>query len=426
MRILILTTFFPPLNSIASLRPYSWAKYWSLKGHDVTVLTMEQPTQPSTDLQFQNPGFRVISVAPPAFFSRFKKQYQEGKKNPEKVSFLKKWAMRLYHYLRYRRGIFHSCRMPDFADLWIPAANRALEKEGMWDLVVSTAGPYAVHVVAEKLKRQKRTRRWIADYRDNWSDNHIYPGLFPFNWIEEKLERKLMRSADCITATSLAFATKMQTRYQKKGEKARIEVIENGFDPHDFAALSLEKVFPADGKFRIVYTGTIYPEKQDPSPFFQAVAEMAEKRLEVVFVGHQLDHLDKLIRHYGIESYVKIAGFVSRDQALRMQRDADLLLFIVWKDLAERGVYSGKIYEYLFSGTEILAIGAEGMEESQSLILESKTGVALHAVSEIKLFLEKKVAASPNKKVSPDPAVLQRYDRRILAHKLLDLMPSIL
>lgn len=420
MRILIIATFFPPLNSIASLRPYSWAKCWSLAGHDVTVLTMQKPPHPTTDLHLPNTGFQVVEVPLPRFLQALKKDYQETRQAGQKTSLIKRGLIRIYDYLRYKRGLFHSCRMPDFADFWIGRAGKVAEELGPWDLVVSTAGPYAVHIIAEKLKKRGMAKRWIADYRDNWSDNHIYPGLFPFSWIESILEKKLMRSADAITATSAPFAAKMQSRYDCK---ARVQVIENGFDPDDFASLPPASIFPNDGKFRIVYTGTIYPGKQDPSSFFQAVSELSQEldQLEILFVGHQLEHLSDLIRHFGIERHVRILGFVSREEALRMQRDAHLLLFIVWKDLAERGVYSGKIYEYLFSGTRIMAIGAKGMDDSQQLIVESGTGVALHHVSEIKNFLIAQSSQGKKQVVDADQQILARFNRQTLAHKLLHL-----
>ena len=62
MKILIITHYFPPLNSIASLRPYSWAKYWTKVGHDVTVLTTKK--FPSDNLTMEMPynGFQTIEV----------------------------------------------------------------------------------------------------------------------------------------------------------------------------------------------------------------------------------------------------------------------------------------------------------------------------------------------------------------------------
>ncbi len=228
-----------------------------------------------------------------------------------------------------------------------------------------------------------------------------------------------MRSATLITATSVPFAAKMKARYRDK-----VDVVENGFDPDDFAALPAASIFPDDGKFRIVYTGTIYPGKQDATPFFQALGELAQnpilENLEVLFVGHQLEHLTALAHRFHVAPYVRILGFVNREEALRMQRDAHLLLFIVWKDLSERGVFSGKIYEYLFSGTEIMAIGAEGMEESQALILESGAGVALHQVAAIKQSLIEKLRLKKKTAIQPVAEVLGRYNRHSLAQKLLE------
>ena len=61
MKILIVSTFFPPQNSIASLRPYSWAKWWSRAGHDVTVLTTEKEEW-ANNLNLDCSGFTVIKT----------------------------------------------------------------------------------------------------------------------------------------------------------------------------------------------------------------------------------------------------------------------------------------------------------------------------------------------------------------------------
>ena len=44
-KILIISYCFPPLNVIASLRVYSWAKYWSRMGYEVCVLTAKKTTE---------------------------------------------------------------------------------------------------------------------------------------------------------------------------------------------------------------------------------------------------------------------------------------------------------------------------------------------------------------------------------------------
>ena len=41
-KILIISYDWTPRNSIGVHRPYSWAKYWSLNGYEVTVLTSKK------------------------------------------------------------------------------------------------------------------------------------------------------------------------------------------------------------------------------------------------------------------------------------------------------------------------------------------------------------------------------------------------
>ena len=60
MKILIVSTYFPPANSIASLRPYSWAKWWSRAGHDITVLTTEKDKR-SNDFKLDCKGFKILT-----------------------------------------------------------------------------------------------------------------------------------------------------------------------------------------------------------------------------------------------------------------------------------------------------------------------------------------------------------------------------
>ncbi|MCK5687273.1 hypothetical protein KAJ27_24270 [bacterium] len=43
MRILVVSYYFPPMNSVASLRIFSWARVWADAGHRITVLTAPKP-----------------------------------------------------------------------------------------------------------------------------------------------------------------------------------------------------------------------------------------------------------------------------------------------------------------------------------------------------------------------------------------------
>lgn len=406
MRILIVSTFFPPLNSIASLRPHSWAKFWSLEGHDVTVLTMEKLPCPANDLKLPCEGFKVIEAPAPSLLKKLK----QGNPTPSKES-KQGWKSRCIEYLRFKKGVFNACRMPDFTDLWVRPALKAVASEAPYDLVISTAGPYSTHIVAHRIKKRGQAKKWVADYRDTWSNNYIYPGLAPFKWFETWLEKSLLKNADLITTVSEPFAEQFKVLH-----RSPVLSIENGFDPSDLEALSAASIFPDDGKIRIVHTGSLYLGKRDPTPLFRILKQLQDPRYEVLFVGERQANLGALIEEYGVSSWVKEVGRVSREEALKMQRDADALLFLPWNDPSVDGVLTGKIFEYLFSGTPILAVGAQQLEDSQKLILEASAGWACLNDEEIQEALHQ----IPTKPHAPKQHVLDRYNRKALARKLLE------
>lgn len=431
MRILIISTYFPPLNSIASLRPYSWAKSWSREGHDVTVLTTAKQAGAATSLNLSLEGFRIIAVPLPKWITRLKLEYHTKKQVQLLTPYLarckrllKQTFSKLFHFLRYKKGLFNTCRMPDFSDFWIRPALKAIENDTPWDIVISTAGPYATHIVASRIKKRKQAHAWVADYRDAWSDSRIYPGLFPFNQLEAWLEQKMICHADLITTVSEPFAK----AYAVKFPHIKVVTIENGFDPDDLLNLSANSIFPDDGKFRIVYTGSIHAGKQDPSLLFQSIATiLSDKksahlldRLEVLFIGPNQQHLQELIARYSVGTWVKLQGFASREDALRMQRDAHALLFLAWNDSTTDGIMTGKLFEYLYSKTPILSIGNHGIEASQKLILEANAGVVYNSAVEIAEWLHNQLIAPVKHHSEIDPQLLNRYDRHILAMKLLD------
>lgn len=434
MRILIVSVFFPPMNSIASHRPYSWAKYWTLEGHDVTVLTTPKPHDCQQDLSFINPGYRLLEVAPPNFINTLKSNYHQLQKpaaiaeKPHKSHPVKKLILDFYHYLRHQKGIFNACRMPDLMDLWIAPATQALSKMGQqFDLVVSTAGPYAVHLIASKMKKQGLAKKWIADFRDLWTDNHAFPGIFPFNKIEGWVEKRALLSADALTIVSPVWALNLAARH---GEE-RVHVIENGFDPEDLDHLSEGPTFPQDGKYRLVHTGKVYPGKQVPELLFEALRKLKENpetselsnKLEVLFAGPNLESIEQLTKKYKVEDTVKLLGFVSRDHCLAMQRDAHAALFLPWCESTGTGIglVSGKIYEYLFSGTPILALGSQKEQTAQQLILETGTGEVVHSVDEVFHYLIMNLR-NIEKKPANKTAQLEKYTRKHLASKLLTLI----
>lgn len=421
MKILIISHYFPPINSIASLRPYSWAKYWTKMGHDVTVLTSDEPAHPN-DLSLDCSGFKTIRIPNPVkrrFQTSFSNASTSSISDPS-VSFPKKLLGKIRSHLQ-SKGVLSTARMPDFSDLTLRSACRAVASEH-FDIAISTSGPYTEHLIGYRLKRSGNVQFWIADYRDLWTQNHIFPGMFPFTLVETYFERRINRTADLITTVSAPLAEQLRQTYHLEN----VIAVENGFDTDDLALLD-PAPFWNDGYRHLVYTGSIYQGKQDPSPLFEAILRISRSeqaplldRLKVIFVGGHKAGLTALIGHYHVGKWVEDGGFVRREEALRMQRDAEGLIFLEFEGTQTAGILTGKLFEYLWLGKAILGIGVGEESSAGKLIRDSGIGISLgNDVNAITAYLIGFLSDPPERKGAKNVALIERYTRKHLAERLL-------
>jgi glycosyltransferase involved in cell wall biosynthesis len=427
MRILIISTYFPPHNAIASWRPYSWAKCWAEAGHDVTVLTTQKEKDSNLIQDHPWKGFNVIEVPQGRLLRYLQKKYRASSSPPSTAN--QAWFQKMlkqpfawFKALRTHTGIFHAARMPDFTDLWIRPALKAVQGMPAWDLAISTYGPPASHVVGCCLKKRKQVKRWIADYRDLWIGRDMMLGIFPVNLFEKWLEKRLIAHADALTVVSEGLAAVMKERYPSKA----VHVVENGFDPSDLSSLDPAPLFPEDGKVRIVYTGVIYEKIQDLSPLFKAIHQISLDesyreclaRLEIVFAGDLMGPLEKMVELWQVHPWVKSVGHVPRREALRLQRDADYLLLLGVRD---KGILFGKTFEYLFSKRPIFAVGLSSDHPLTQLISEANAGCVFDRdESEIAQFLIKCLQSPQRAQTGTRAEIIAKYDRRQLALRMLE------
>lgn len=424
MKILIISYYFPPINSIASLRPYSWAKYWSQMGHEVTVLTASEAKK-SNDLNIDCSLFNMIRITNP-LKNLMTPSITEGSIQINCQSQSKPTFLRKFKTFLQSRGIMSTARMPDFNDVVIAKSVDAISS-AQFDFIISTAGPYTEHLIAHKIMKKQKQAFWIADYRDLWTQNHIFKGLFPFTWIEEYLEKKINHSADYITTVSQPLADQISHKYTIDN----VAVIENGFDTDDTSAIAKEPYW-SDNKVRLVYTGVIYRGKQDPSPLLEAIQIIDQseyshllQKLEVIFVGGAKGDLHEFISKYGVDTWVKDHGFVSRDDALRMQRDAHGLIFLEFEAPGVDGILTGKLFEYLDSGTEILGIGVTDKNTPGKLIAESEQGRNFGTDSQkIATHLKNLLEKQSKPVITKNTECLKKYSRQYLAEKLISIVTN--
>ena len=156
--------------------------------------------------------------------------------------------------------------------------------------------------------------------------------------------------------------------------------ITNGFDPEQ-----LNPGVPLTKKFSITYTGKIYRGRQDPEPLFRALRTLIDEKkidpalIEVQFFGDREEWLINDSKKYHLENVVRIHGHISREESIRKQRESQVLLLLTWNDPEEKGIYTGKLFDYLAARRPILALGLPGSVVSDVL---SQTGAGITVTSD--------------------------------------------
>lgn len=248
---------------------------------------------------------------------------------------------------------------PDPSKNWIgPALEEGRERlcGGGFSAILSSSGPSTCHIVASKLKEEFGIP-WIADFRDLWTQNHNYTGSPPKKLVERRLEMRTLSGADALTTVSEPLANKLRELHPDKV----VSTITNGFDPTDRPSSNVL----VDKEFTISYTGKLYEEGMDPSPFFAALRtlicspDVDPNNIRVNFYGEKEQWLGRMINEYSVRGVVKEHGTISRQEAIDAQRRAQVLLVLAWKRAEEQGIYTGKIFDYLAAQRPILSIGSK-------------------------------------------------------------------
>jgi glycosyltransferase involved in cell wall biosynthesis len=380
MRILVISYIFPPYNASGSVRIGKLVAYLASRGHDVRVVAGDGLPLPA-DLEIAVPEAGVerakhFNVAAPLDWARSLITGGESRHSTGNAGAPSQWMQGIANAYRALVAI------PDPQVGWYPAAIRAAKRTlRNWtpDVIVSSALPFTSHLVAARVARECG-RPWIADFRDLFADSPYIDQPQWRRWLDRHIERKILAGASACITVSPPLAEELAARHRKPSW-----VVTNGFDPLDIpASASPECAKGKDRPLRIVYTGIIYSGRRDPAPVFEAAALLRKqgKRIEFDFFGQDLRGVRASAEKYGIGDAVNISRPVSYHTALKLQCEADILLLLLWNDDRERGVYTGKLFEYIGARRPILATGCDD-GVAASLIRERRLGVVANAPADI-------------------------------------------
>jgi glycosyltransferase involved in cell wall biosynthesis len=387
LKILFVSWFFPPSNTIAAVRLGKLARHLCARGHDLRILTAEDPPYPQTlpseiddklvlPVRWRDINWfplwakdRVMSLLPRRQQGAAAPPASQSEGPPEAGSGGPPQGLRKKLALVYALTL----NFPDKWVGWLPAARQrgvAVAREWRPDGIFASGPPFTTLLIGYLISRAVGVPL-VVEFRDRWSEDPYYP---PPPWRQRWnrwLEERIVRHAAGLTTVSEPWAARFRERFAKP-----VAVIYNGFDSEDFAALG-----PIDrqggGPLRIVYTGGIYPGYRDPSPLFRAIATSARLReqVRVEFYGTRPDLVTRLAQEHGVVESVRVFGHVTHAEALKVQCQADALLLMQWDNPREQGNIPGKFAEYLGARRPLVVLGyAEGVPAS--FVRERAAGIA--------------------------------------------------
>ena len=389
--ILIIAYFFPPPNSIAAIRTWKLVKYIKQHGYEPIVICGET----NIDTGFETSDIEVhrikCDILLEKYASVFKNKInsQKNKNNNNEMihvhssdAFNINVRQIIYLILKkIKRILSEIFEYPDAQSKWrktvLPIASKIIDTKRI-DLIYSSASPFTGHLIASDLSKIYGIP-WVADYRDLWTLNHYISHLWIRLFLEKRLELRTLSSVSAVITVSEP-AAEIQSKFLNRP----VEVITNGFDPCDYNFYT-----EPYKNFTISYTGNIYSGKQDPSLLFSAVRKLIDngkissRNIRINFWGTDKIILDPIIKKYHLHEVVGIFERVSLEKSIIEQKKSTVLLLLSWNDLSQKGVYTGKVFEYLGANRPILAIPKNTGSVIDELLYKTRAGISCSSVEQL-------------------------------------------
>ncbi len=357
-KILILTYYWPPSGGSGVQRWLKFVKYFRDFGIEPIVLTVdpEFAALPNLDksLEHEIPvGIEVYKTRAKSPFG-FYKQIKKGAISNSGFAGEGK-ANILDNLFRFIRGNFF---IPDARIGWNKFAlekARELIRLHEIDTIITSSPPHSTQLIGLQLKKEFNLK-WLADLRDPWTEIYYNELLFRTNWakkIDYRYEQACLQNADVLIVVSEDI--KRRFGETRKSILEKIHVIPNGFDEEDFYKVKSKN--DAGVKY-ISYVGNLglqYPIKAFLKTFSELIT--IDQQWKIRFVGNVSDVVNTEIKKLGIEKWVEFIPYVEHQKAVEYMINSDLLLLIIPNTENNKGILTGKLFEYVATGNPIIYIG---------------------------------------------------------------------
>ena len=433
-KVLILTYYWPPSGGAGVQRWLKFTKYLKRYGWEPIIYTAENGEIPVVDLSLLKDVPEELTILktpiwePYHLYKRFIGRKKNDKINASFLSENKKAGLSEKISIWIRGNFF----IPDARKFWIkPSINYLVNYiiKNNIEYIISSGPPHSMHLIALGLKNKFTSLKWIADFRDPWTNIDFYDKLMltkRSNKQHHSQELNVLTTADIILSIGKGMSNEFLNIYQKSGGKNlnKFKVISNGFDADDIKTSEIVK----DKKFSIAHIGTLVKDR-NPIVLWKVLKKLTDTRddfrsqLEIKLVGKVDIFVKEQLENYELINFVKKIDYLPHSEVIIEQQKSKVLLLLINNTKNAKDILTGKFFEYMASGSPILAIGPiDG--ELADIIKQTQTGLISNFEDEI--TLEKNILnLFVNQSIKTNGEEVIKYSREELTKKLCELLNEL-
>ncbi|ALR30915.1 glycosyl transferase family 1 [Chryseobacterium sp. IHB B 17019] len=426
-KILIITYYWPPAGGPGVQRWLKFAKYLPEFGWEPVIYTPENPSYPLLDESLMKDVPENIEIIktkiwePYQLAEKLNKSNKKFKAGQFDVGKNQSWKSKLSIWVR---GNFF---IPDARVFWVKPSVKFLEqylKENKIDVVVTSGPPHSLHLIGLHLKNKLPSLKWIADFRDPWTEISYYKHLKLTKSSDKKhrqLESDVFRNADITLATSYTDAE----NFRKNGANA--VCITNGFDETDSNPQTL-KPSNSQSQFTLSYIGVL-EQLRNPETLWRALDNLIKtnsdfaENFTLKFAGRIDEKILNSIENSGLKNNILNLGYVSHDKAIGEMQSSDMLLITNFPNESSKGIIPGKIFEYLATGKQIISFGPDNADVAK-ILNETKAGkhFSYSDFESVKSFILEKFELWKNGTLLENTQNIEQFSRKNLTKKLAEIL----
>lgn len=421
-KVLIITYYWPPSGGSGVQRWLKFSKYLPENGWKPYIFTPDSPSFDVKDEDLLTDINEEIELWKTPIWEPYSlKDKLFGKSESSNAGVIQNKYSTKNKIMNWVRG---NLFIPDPKVFWVKPSikllNKKIKEEGITH-VVSTGPPHSMHLIALGLKKQNPDLKWVADFRDPWTELDLLND-FHLTKKSRRIYRKLEQEVLSISDVCLTVSETWVESFKVLGSR-NVKLITNGFDEDDFAVKEKE-----NDKFIIGHFGLLN-HLRNPKNLWKILHDLCDQnpdfneKLEIRLSGNiDTEVLQNITQYFHLKNKVKVLGYLSHKEVLREYNESSVLLLLLFNSESGIGNYPGKIFEYFAAKRPILGFGPKE-SDTQKLMEKTKSGI-YHDYTDVNLK-ESIISLFENKEEFINSDKFNNFTRKKLTQQLSDLLDKM-